>query len=381
MIEYKSYLSDTEKMKYREIYKCRSVEFNDFLWVRDYCCRIANSFVINGEKNLYVQNNYAWSEVAHRDLLRSFSVETDPYLLLPSERRYIPPIVSVDMGRRYIFDVVDARAKDNEAYTKSKGRKFDFDQHFKNDLLGVIGEYAVVEWATQMGLTIDERPSLRHIPDKGYDLIINGVTIDVKCTRYIDGHLAANLGSTADLIILVTPADTYNMTGDYSKEDNPMMKIQGWVTGDEFNRNANQHPRKNNKGTYHAIRSMLSDCEYCPRSISPMPMLRPSEALLPYNFRYSHAEWEDVPEWVSENEPNWVADEDIGYYHDFYNSYEGREYLKIFADEDWSEQEQEDFYIFCERLNKNKNKTAVFGFCHNEDSPIVSMIRQNHAYA
>ena len=88
-----------------------------------------------------------------------------------------------------------------------------------------------------------------------------------------------------------------------------------------------------------------------------------------------------MPEWVSENEPTWVADEDIGYYHDFYNSYEGREYLKIFADEDWSEQEQEDFYIFCERLNKNKNKTAVFGFCHNEDSPIVSMIRQNHAYA
>lgn len=79
------------------------------------------------------------------------------------------------------------------------------------------------EWA--VAAVLGGSPDYRHYPgpDEGHDLIINGVTVQVKFNHYPDGdlYIMGDEEMTADIAILVTPRDN-------------LLALVGWTTKEEF---------------------------------------------------------------------------------------------------------------------------------------------------
>jgi len=103
---------------------------------------------------------------------------------------------------------------------------------------GLIGEFAVAQYFSERrGEAIPLR--LKDEPDGGWDLVIDGHTVDVKFSRYPGGDLCFKSKGDfkARRAILAVP-----MFADYLTTEHPAIRMAGWIRREEFMQECLLHP-------------------------------------------------------------------------------------------------------------------------------------------
>ena len=199
--------------------------------------------------------------------------------LPPAETRYVPPIVTVKTPYSTIKEELHARIA-------AKGGNIS--EYEKEQMLyGLLGEFAFWDYCKFNNIPCTGVNLTRPDPDPGYDFIIEDkVKVDIKCTGYDYGHLAFSHKDKfkADYAFLVIPANKYCFTGNYQFEEYPVMAIHWFVSREEFQKYAVEHPSRTGRHWFGmkspvVTKDISKQCKkYCAgnRPINKMPIIRPS---------------------------------------------------------------------------------------------------------
>ena len=139
------------------------------------------------------------------------------------------PEVKLKTSISELYGIVDARQA-------QKGGRGQLDESISprgaadTEIGGLIGEFAVAQYYSELNGE-DIQPNLQMEADDGYDLTINGYTVDVKFNSYSFGDLyfLNEDKFKADIGMLVIPKSKM-----YREEEHPIVRLAGWVTRKEF---------------------------------------------------------------------------------------------------------------------------------------------------
>ena len=101
------------------------------------------------------------------------------------------------------------------------------DTDLRIEIDGLIGEMAVCQYFGVRSTPVN----LENKPDGGYDLMIDGHTVDVKFSKHMSGDLCFKSKEyfKAARAILVVP-----ISSDYLEDEYPVVKLAGWIRQREF---------------------------------------------------------------------------------------------------------------------------------------------------
>ena len=111
--------------------------------------------------------------------------------------------------------------------SKRLNHKRSQDTDLRIEIDGLIGEMAVCQYFGVRSTPVN----LEDKPDGGYDLMIDGHTVDVKFSKHMSGDLCFKSKEyfKAARAILVVPISI-----DYLEDEYPVVKLAGWVRQREF---------------------------------------------------------------------------------------------------------------------------------------------------
>ena len=135
-------------------------------------------------------------------------------------------IVTLTTPRSLIEDIA-TRRQHHIRPSKRLNHKRSQDTDLRIEIDGLIGEMAVCQYFGVRSTPVN----LEDKPDGGYDLMIDGHTVDVKFSKHMSGDLCFKSKEyfKAARAILVVP-----ISSDYLEDEYPVVKLAGWVRQREF---------------------------------------------------------------------------------------------------------------------------------------------------
>ena len=183
--------------------------------------------------------------------------------------------------RRLMLDIslsaIEDIATHRQRCARQAGRmnqKLAIQSALRIEIDGLIGEFAVAQYfAERRGEDI--YPHLEKAPDDGYDLVIDGHTVDVKFSRYSYADLffttkGSFRAQRAILAVAVSP--------NYISVEHPEIRLAGWIRREEFLERCLGHPLPytgKRRPTWQGVgmtqpTAAVKDCPVCPYHYSPI---------------------------------------------------------------------------------------------------------------